>query len=143
MITLFINLLLLNPFVTTPEATTLTIRFENIRFHEGHILVGVYKAEDSWSRRTPEREFIISKQDIVDGSLTVTLNDFEPGFYGLAFLDDENGNEIVDMGMVFPKEGFGFSNYYHRSISFPKFKDFTFNFPENRDINVKFRYLKF
>lgn len=141
MLTVLINIILLNHFLHSPDESNLIIHFENIRFVEGNILVGVYRDADSWSKRTPIREITVSKADIKDGQLTVSLPNFEPGIYGLAFLDDSNGNEIVDMGMIFPKEGFGFSNYYHDSFMPPRFKDFTFNFPQTSDVKVKFRYL--
>ena len=124
------------------NAVSLTVHFENVQSAEGHILVGIYKDQKSWAKRTPAKEFTISKANIVDGKLTTIISDLEPGIYGLAFLDDENGNEIVDMGWIFPKEGFGFSDYYHNSLALPQWHDFAFSFPERQRINVKFRYLR-
>lgn len=136
-------LFLLYPvFWDSSSPTELTIHFENVRSEEGYILLGIYQDEESWSNRTPIREHHVAKDCIVNGKLTLNLNSLKPGNYGIAFLDDENGNERVDMGFIFPKEGFGFSNYYHSSLLPPRFRDFTFNFPEKKDIHVRFRYLK-
>ncbi len=123
------------------ERGILTLHLENIRSTKGNILVGIYKDQESWSKRTPFLEYTFSKTNMSEGRLTLTLTNMEPGLYGLALLDDANGNEIVHMGMIFPKEGFGFSDYYHGSFLPPRFQDFTFNFPEKQDVNVTFRYL--
>ncbi|MEL7147375.1 MAG: DUF2141 domain-containing protein [Bacteroidota bacterium] len=126
------------------EKTTLklTVKFENVKYSEGQLLVGFYKDQDSWSRRTPFKEVLVSKAALQDGNLVFELGDMPPGRYGLAVLDDANGNEIVDFGLVFPKEGFGFSDYYHNSFRLPRFSDFVFDMETDKIVTVKFRYLK-
>lgn len=120
---------------------TLTIHFENIRNSQGTILIGIYVNEQEWEKREPSKEYTIGKTDLKNGKLKFSIGSLTAGSYGIAVLDDANGNEIVDMGFIFPKEGFGFSDYYHSSFLPPKFKDFAFKYPERREINVKFRYL--
>jgi len=38
-----------------------------------------------------------------------------------------------------PKEGFGFSDYYHTGITRPKFDDFRFTVVQGQDIKIKVR----
>lgn len=135
------TLLCLSLTSTKSEKKSLTLHFENIKNTQGALLVGIYKDETSWKLRKPAKEFVIAKTDLQYGSFKFTLDDLEPGRYGVAVLDDVNANEIVDMGVIFPKEGFGFSNYYHSSFLLPKFENFMFDFPAKETVTIKFRYL--
>jgi len=130
-------------FLPSNEPSTLTIRFENIRHTEGYMFVGIYEKADSWKARLPEREINFEKHDLVNGTLTVTISDLKPGTYGLAVLDDANANNVVDMGLIFPLEGFGFSNLDVRGFRVPDFEDFDFSYPQQKNIVVKMRYLDF
>lgn len=123
------------------QTCSLTIVFDNIRYTEGQLLLGIYHDQESWRQRKPAREILISKSDLKNGSLRTSIKGLKPGNYGLAVLDDANGNEIVDFGWIFPKEGFGFSNYYHDSLRMPRYSDFAFDLKEDKAVNVKFRYL--
>jgi len=83
----------------------------------------------------------VSKSQASGGKLTVSY-DLKPGTYGIAILDDENSNGKMDYGMVLPKEGFGFSDYYHTGMSSPTFDKFDFTLKnENRSVQIKVRYL--
>jgi uncharacterized protein (DUF2141 family) len=68
----------------------------------------------------------------------------ESGIYGASLLDDENDNGKMDYNLLgIPKEGFGFSNYYHTGFSKPKMQAFQFevkvgNIPK---IEMPIRYL--
>lgn len=126
----------------TPEATPVTIRFENIRYPDGFIFVGIYENQESWDERLPSREINFEKWTMVNGSLTGTISDLQPGKkYGLAVLDDANGNNVVDMGFIFPLEGFGFSNFQVKGFRLPRFDDFAFINPASDTVVVKMRYL--
>ncbi|WP_109830102.1 DUF2141 domain-containing protein [Reichenbachiella versicolor] len=123
------------------EFDQLTVHLENVQTTKGKIVVGIYIDSDSWSKRTPIRECYFSKQDLKEGRMTIKVPNLAYGTYGLAFLDDTNGNSKIDFGLLLPKEGFGFSNYYHSSFLLPRFDDFKFQFPRINDVHVKFRYL--
>lgn len=69
------------------------------------------------------------------------LTGFSPGTYGVALLDDEDSDTKMDYGLVMPKEGFGFSDYYHTGWSSPKFDDFKFELNGNKSIKIQIRYL--
>ncbi|MGB3466398.1 MAG: DUF2141 domain-containing protein [Cyclobacteriaceae bacterium] len=124
------------------ESFSLQIHFENIRFTEGQLIVGIYKDAESWKLRKPSREILVSKAQLTNGLLTTKIDGLAPGNYGLAVLDDANGNEIVDFGWIFPKEGFGFSNYYHDTLRLPRYEGFAFDLKADMTVKVKFRYLK-
>jgi len=48
----------------------------------------------------------------------------------------------MNYGLFLPKEGFAFSNYYHRGLSKPTFEDFDFPLgDENKKVVMKLRYL--
>lgn len=121
---------------------TLTISFENIRDNNGTILVGIYTDEKGWKKKTPTYEMIISKTSLIDGRLSSTIPELKEGVYGIAVLDDVNDNQVVDMGFIFPKEGFGFSNYEHKTWFLPAFEDFDFDYPQVNKITIRMRYLE-
>lgn len=123
------------------KSDVLTINFENVRYTEGTILIGFYTNKESWDKRKPAFEMNIAKSEMVDGKVTALISNLNSGVYGIAVLDDSNNNNIVDMGLIFPKEGFGFSDYYHQSFRLPRFEDFEFNFPQRKSISVRMRYL--
>ncbi|PQJ08792.1 hypothetical protein CJD36_022320 [Flavipsychrobacter stenotrophus] len=68
----------------------------------------------------------------------------EPGVYGFALLDDENGNGTMDYNMFgMPKEGFGFSDFYLSGLKKPNFDQFKFTLRDHQQlkINMTLRYL--
>ncbi len=139
------SIIILNWFLSEKitESPPLVIRVENIRYSEGYIFVGIYESAESWEVRKPEREINFEKKDLIGGTLEVKLEGLKPGTYGFAVLDDANGNNSVDMGLIFPKEGFGFSNFQFYSYKLPKFEDFDFKYPESQFVVIKMRYLDF
>jgi uncharacterized protein (DUF2141 family) len=139
---IFLLSLLCLPVLAGPAETyRLTIQFEDIRYHEGTLLLGFYEDEASWKRREPAFEKIISKSGLQNGHLTIYVDQLYAKRYGIAVLDDANNNNKVDFGLIFPEEGFGFSNYYHSTFLPPQYKDFEFPFPQTSLVKVKMRYL--
>jgi uncharacterized protein (DUF2141 family) len=68
----------------------------------------------------------------------------EPGIYGLSLLDDENKDGKMEYNFLrLPREGFGFSDYYHTGFTKPKFDSFKFNIDQNqkRIITIRIRYM--
>ena len=118
-----------------------SVHFENIRTNQGTLLVGVYTNQAQWKIRKPLFEVVLPKTNWKDGKMTAEIPGFGSGVYGIAVLDDINDNQVVDMGLIFPKEGFGFSNYEHKTWFLPTFDDFDFTLPENHQITIRIRYL--
>lgn len=129
-------------FASLLKAQSIKININGIREKDGNIRLVFYKDSKSFDE---EKAFLIkevSKSTLVNGHVTVTYTDIKPGTYGIAILDDENQNDKMDYGMILPKEGFGFSNYYHTGMTRPKFESFDFVL-DKKDITVeiKLRYL--
>ena len=80
---------------------------------------------------------------MTNGMLKTTI-EIESGVYGLSILDDENSDAKMEYNMVgMPKEGFGFSNYYHSGFTKPNYKQFLVNInpSEKSPIVFQLRYI--
>lgn len=142
-------LLLLIPFITGSfsihsslgETHNITVKIKDIRSSKGRIQLQVYRTGESFAAETPYKVLYVSKKKMSKNALTYTIYGLKAGTYGLALLDDENANKEMDYGLVMPKEGFGFSDYYHTSWTKPKFKQFKFSLTTDKSVGVKVRYM--
>ncbi len=138
--TLLILLFTIIPFFTQSQNIELTIK--GITSNEGSFLVGVFLDEESFRKEIPIKEFNFSKKDQKDGELKANLT-LEKGTFGLSLLDDKNNNKKMDFNFFgIPKEGYGFSNFYHRGWKRPRFEDFKFycNGVEKQKIEIIVKY---
>lgn len=123
-------------------AQTLTIHVANIRSSAGSLKIQFFTSAQSFDNEKPAFSRIVSKKDMFQGHLVLSLTDIKPGLYGVALLDDENNNQKMDYGLVLPKEGFGFSDYYHTGMSRPVFDKFDFIFGNGpKSVTIKIRYV--
>ena len=126
----------------TVQAQTLKINILALRNAKGTIRVAFYNTSESFDNEKALFVKTISKSDVTKGAISVSYTGIKPGTYGIAILDDENNNQKMDYGLMLPKEGFGFSNYYHTGMSRPKFDSFDFIFgSEDKVIEIKVRYM--
>lgn len=126
----------------TVQAQTLKVNISALKNTKGTIRLAFYSTSESFDNEKSLFVKTISKSDVVNGALSVSYTGIKPGTYGIAILDDENNNQKMDYGLVLPKEGFGFSNYYHTGMSRPKFDSFDFIFGnEDKVIEIKVRYM--
>ncbi|MBW6502468.1 MAG: DUF2141 domain-containing protein [Bacteroidales bacterium] len=130
---------------TSPSvlAQTVNIEITGLRSDKGQIVIGVFKNSESYLKEEPYINKIFSKELTQDGAKSVSFG-LEPGIYGLCLLDDENGNGKMEYNFLgMPKEGFGFSDYYHSGIKKPKFDSFRFTIKkdETRNITIRIRYI--
>jgi len=134
-----ILLLFLN-FSSAPSQTkNVTMTIEGIRSTKGNIVVGVYTNQDNFANEKEFKQLIYNKQTLKDGKLVISFY-LPAGTYGISYLDDENKNKKMEYSFWgIPEEGFGFSNYYHSSLSYPKFDSFKFTIKGNEKIFVKSR----
>ena len=124
------------------KSQTITIKLSNIRSPKGHIKVAFFTNEKEFEDEKPKYMRKVSKSSMKNGEVTATFKDIPAGKYGIAVLDDENANGLMDYSFFMPTEGFGFSDYYHTGMKKPKYSSFTFVLgKENKTINVKFRYI--
>ena len=147
---LFTLILLLNnqkvAKTNTPKHISLVdieITVKNIKTQKGKILIGIFKDNASFDKEKPFKSVQSSKESMKNGVLTIKTQ-LEAGIYGASLLDDENNNTKMDYNFIgVPKEGFGFSNYYHKGFSKPKFKTFQFEVKEavSTKIDMAIRYM--
>jgi len=122
---------------------TITVIIKDIKTPKGQILMGIYKDDVSFDKEIPYKKVQAFKTKINNGRLEVEVK-LEPGKYGISLMDDENFNGKMDYNFIgIPKEGFGFSNYYHTGLSKPKLNSFEFEVFDNfaPKIEVPMRYL--
>jgi uncharacterized protein (DUF2141 family) len=120
---------------------TLRVKVTDLRSSKGSLLIGLYKDQATFSKQIPYLSKKIEKSKLRNGVVDFTLS-LPIGTYGVTLLDDENGNGKCDYGFFLPKEGFGFSDYYHRGLSSPKFDDFGFRLlKDDQSVVVKVKYM--
>ena len=142
-ILIFIFFILAISFAIVPENKTIDITITNIRNSQGDIRIGLCKDDENFQKEKSFKVVPFKKQNLVNGTLHVKI-ELEPGTYGMSLLDDENSNTKMDYNFIgMPKEGFGFSNYYHTGFTKPHFDDFKFTHQKNSKTNVviKIRYI--
>jgi uncharacterized protein (DUF2141 family) len=127
--------------VSVPVSFSVTIK--DIKTPKGQILMGIYKDDVSFDKEIPYKKIQAFKTKISNGTLQVEVK-LEPGKYGISLMDDENFNGKMDYNFIgIPKEGFGFSNYYHTGLSKPKLKLFEFEVLANKipKVEVAMKYM--
>jgi len=137
-----IRLLMLLPVVTL-NAQDVEVIITGIRAEKGQIVIGVFKDNESFRKEESFLEKRFVKNGISNGEMRVKFS-LEPGIYGLSLLDDENSDGKMEYNFArLPKEGFGFSDYYHTGLTRPKFDSFKFSIDQSkkRTITVRIRYL--
>jgi len=137
-----IQLLMLLPAVTL-NAQDVEVIITGIRSEKGQIVIGVFKDNESFRKEESFLEKRFVKNGISNGEMRVKFS-LEPGIFGLSLLDDENSDGKMEYNFArLPKEGFGFSDYYHTGLTKPKFDSFKFSIDQSkkRTITVRIRYL--
>ncbi len=109
--------------VNTQEKGTLRIVVNNIRDHAGKIHVAIYNSEDTFL----ETDHIFADQSAEvnnESELVITIENLEPGTYGLSLFHDVNNNGELDKNfMGIPKEPFGFGNDSMGAMGPPSFEN--------------------
>jgi uncharacterized protein (DUF2141 family) len=119
------------------------LTIKNIRKNTGKIKIGFFKDQASFEKEIPYKGLNEPKEATINGVLTLKTR-LEPGIYGAALMDDENSNGKMDYNLIgVPKEGFGFSNYYHTGFFKPKIYPFQFEVKDSKTAKVEIvvRYL--
>ncbi len=129
-------------FVNHFFSQTLAVKITGLRNNSGNVQLGFFINDESFKDDKPLFLKVESKATTVNGVLTIIYNNLKPGTYGVALLDDENSNTKMDFGILLPKEGFGFSNYYHTSLTRPSFSKFSFVYSGiNKVVEIKVKYM--
>lgn len=137
--------LLLLSLLATPPAVTNNIEVivSDIRNNKGDIIISVFKNQETFEKEKPMLSKKFDKKEMRNGFLITKFN-LEPGVYGFALLDDENSDTKMEYNfMGIPREGFGFSNYYHSGFTRPKFESFKLEVSKDHIIKskIKIRYM--
>ncbi|MEI6019720.1 MAG: DUF2141 domain-containing protein [Bacteroidota bacterium] len=114
-----------------------------VRSHQGKIKMGVYISSQRFEEKKDSKIITIEKHQLQNQKLSFSFY-LAPGTYGFSVLDDENDNSKMDFNFFgMPKEGFGFSNYYHSGFTYPKFQNFSFTIQpgEEKHVQIKLRYI--
>jgi len=125
------------------EMTHIELTVTGIRGHSGTLGLGIFDNQKSFDDEVAQKSLHFKKSDIVNGTMTVSF-DIEPKVCGFSILDDENSNDKMDYNLLgIPKEGFGFSDYYHSGLSKPHFDSFKLDLKpgESRKVEMKLRYI--
>jgi len=123
------------------KSQNVEVFFSGIRSENGQMIIRIFKDDNSFQKEIPWMEKKFKKVNIVNGIMSVKFS-LEPGVYGFGLVDDENSDGEMNFTFIgMPKEGFGFSNYYHSGLSRPKFDSFKFTLIKNQKIYMKIRYM--
>lgn len=130
-------------FAITLNAQNIEVTITGIRSEKGQLAIGVFKDDETFQKEDAFLNKQFKKNNITDGRMTVKFS-LEPGIYGLSLLDDENSNGKMEYNFLhIPKEGFGFSDYYHTGITKPRFDAFRFVLEKDQTkrITIRVRYM--
>ncbi len=125
------------------SAQTLEVCITNIRNTKGQLCVAIFTNDQDFKAEIPFWEKQYTKADVDNKTFRIVIQ-IPPGIYGMSVLDDENSDGKMKYNFVgLPLEGFGFSNYKHKGIRKPRFKQFSFNIEINQKklIEVEMTYL--
>ena len=135
----FANIKWTNNFYTNDNNVKVVI--EGVRSKKGKIVIAVFKDQEGFKARKPVKRIVLNKSELEENEIVFSL---DIGVYGISIFDDENGNNKMDYNFFgIPKEGFGFSNYYHEGFSKPIFDDFKFEINDQivELIEIRLRYM--
>lgn len=119
------------------------LHIRGIKTNIGSIRIAIFTDEKGFKKEKAYKK--IRMQKFQTNNLVLTTKFYlKPGTYGVSLLDDKNDNGKMDYNFVgIPKEGFAFADYYHKGLSKPKFKDFSFVLKDDSSLlmQAKFRYM--
>lgn len=123
-------------------AQDIVVHIENIRNTKGILQIALFQDQQQFDNARPCISLSINKAGISNGKTTATFKNIAGGTYGIALLDDENSNGVLDKRFFIPEEGFGFSNFDQFTLTKPEFEDFDFRTDGKNtlDVSVKIRY---
>ncbi|APG61631.1 hypothetical protein LPB140_00890 [Sphingorhabdus lutea] len=136
----------LNPIPTARAATStksiIEINFTNIRNIKGKIMLCLTAQPKAFPDCSKDKE-AISQIVTANGIGTVKLVVPKGGTYAISVIHDENSNGKMDMAIMIPKEGFGFSRNPAIGFGPPKFKSASFTIGDGMTIkqNIKMKYM--
>lgn len=135
--------LMLTAFTNEPKsALSLKVEVKGLQNSKGSIQFALYNTQGSIPDESFKKTFRILIGLIINESSLVTFKNLPPGRYAVNILHDENNNGKIDKGLIFPKEGIGFSNYQSIGLkNRPDFSKASFEIRADTTISVKVIYM--
>ena len=126
-------ILLLNTF----QIGTLSVKVENVRSSDGYIYVALYSKDNEFPV-TMEKADKIKKIKAVKGTVIISFQNLEKGFYAVSVYQDVNSNKKMDTTILgIPKEPIGVSNNVKGFMGPPSYDDCKFYFLKSTIISVR------
>ncbi len=110
--------------VKGPDSIKVTV--SGVRSEKGRVRIELWTSGDGFPRKTEHaaKTVWVNAAQAVDGSVTATFADLEPGSYAVAAMHDENNNSKLDTGAFgVPKEGWAVSNNVTSRTHAPRFEE--------------------
>ena len=107
----------------------LTLKIKEVRNHDGLVRIGLYWDKKEYTDN-PSGSYAFRKDTLLSDTLIFTLKNIAAGTYAISVLDDENEDNKMNYRLVvWPDEGFGFSNnpMINRPVK-PKYEDISFEY---------------
>lgn len=119
---------------------SITITVTNIRNTDGVIRFKFYDDATPFPHDKGFLRIAVPKSQVRGGTFTATYYGFVSKNMGIALLDDENDNWLLDFGWFLPKEGHAFGDYYHSALRRPVYNDFRFLLTGDKRVTMKMKY---
>jgi uncharacterized protein (DUF2141 family) len=123
------------------EPASLDLSIAGLRSAKGNVLVCLTanaKAFPDCAKDTQARKMIVPAAK----AAKIHFADLAPGIYAIALVHDENANGKMDIAIMIPREGFGFSRNAMGSFGPPKFAAAQFGVAPGENAQaVKIKYM--
>ncbi|MCB0373116.1 MAG: DUF2141 domain-containing protein [Muricauda sp.] len=120
---------------------SLTVTVEGLRNSRGVVQYALYNREGSLPDQKFKKYHQIWTSSISNGKSSTTFAELTPGTYAISVLHDEDKNGKIEMGLLLPKEGIGFSNFKTIGLSNrPNFSKASFVLVKDSTIVVNMIY---
>ena len=127
--------------VGASEPASLDLSISGLRSQKGNVLVCLTpnaKAFPNCAKDAQARKAIVPAAK----AATVHFADLAPGIYAIALIHDENANGKMDVAIMIPREGYGFSRNAMGSFGPPKFSAAQFGISPGENLQgVKVKYM--
>jgi uncharacterized protein (DUF2141 family) len=121
--------------------STVTVNVSGLRNAKGNVLVCITANAKYFPNCAKDPNSYRARVLARDAGV-IRFDDVKPGTYAAALMHDENGNGKMDMAIMIPKEGFGFSRNPVVVAGPPKFKSAAFTVSaESSSQAVKMKYM--
>lgn len=111
-----------------PLCAEIVLTVSGVTTPQGSILIGIYTSQENFNQKKVYREY---KVTATAGSVTLNLDDLEPGWYMIAVFHDKNSNMVMDRTLGIPAENYGFSNNAKGFMGPPSFEKAHFRYDGN------------